>query len=79
MIGSFESSTRFLRPQSKGVDFILPSDVVVADKFAEDANNKVVSVDSIPDGWMVSKRAGQCDGVLPSPDCGGVEEWGRFS
>jgi 3-phosphoglycerate kinase len=34
------------------VKFILPTDVVLADKFAADANTKVVSVDAIPDGWM---------------------------
>jgi phosphoglycerate kinase len=31
---------------------VLPSDVVVADNFAEDAASQVVSVDAIPDGWM---------------------------
>merc|ERR1712216_93928 len=36
----------------KGIDFILPSDVVVADKFAADAATQIVSVDSIPEGWM---------------------------
>lgn len=36
----------------KGVKFILPTDVTVADKFAPDANAKVVSVDAIPEGWM---------------------------
>lgn len=36
----------------KGVKIILPSDVVVADKFAPDANSKVVSADAIPDGYM---------------------------
>jgi len=36
----------------KGVEFILPTDVIVADKFAADANTKVVSIDAIPDGWM---------------------------
>ncbi len=39
--------------KSKGVEFILPTDVVIADKFDENANNKVVSADAIPDGWMV--------------------------
>merc|ERR1711988_1768727 len=38
--------------EEKGIKFILPSDVVVADKFAPDANTQTVSVDSIPDGWM---------------------------
>ena len=36
-----------------GVEFILPTDVIIADKFAEDANDKVVAVDAIPEGWMV--------------------------
>jgi len=36
----------------KGIDFILPSDVVVADKFAADAATQTVSVESIPEGWM---------------------------
>ncbi len=36
----------------KGVQLLLPTDVVVADKFAADANTKIVSVDDIPDGWM---------------------------
>merc|ERR1711990_768151 len=38
--------------EEKGIKFILPSDVVVADKFAPDANTQTVGVDSIPDGWM---------------------------
>mmetsp|Transcript_11079 Transcript_11079/g.26961 ORF Transcript_11079/g.26961 Transcript_11079/m.26961 type:complete len:440 (-) Transcript_11079:276-1595(-) len=37
---------------AKGVKLLLPSDVVIADKFAADANTKIVSVDAIPDGWM---------------------------
>merc|ERR1719326_2250661 len=36
----------------KGIDFILPSDVVVADKFAADADTQTVSVEEIPEGWM---------------------------
>ena len=40
------------KAKAKGVEFILPVDVVVADKFAPDANSKIVSVESIPDGWM---------------------------
>jgi phosphoglycerate kinase len=38
--------------KKQGVDIVLPVDVVVADKFAPDANTDVVSVDHIPDGWM---------------------------
>lgn len=40
------------KAQAKGVKLLLPTDVVVADKFAADANTKIVSVDAIPDGWM---------------------------
>merc|ERR1719221_289198 len=36
----------------KGIEFLLPSDVVLADNFAPDANTQTVSVDAIPDGWM---------------------------
>merc|ERR1711920_382547 len=36
----------------KGIDFILPTDVIVADKFAADAATQTVSVESIPEGWM---------------------------
>lgn len=38
--------------KAKGVDLILPTDVVVADKFAADANTQVVPTSAIPDGWM---------------------------
>ncbi|CAH1431398.1 unnamed protein product [Lactuca virosa] len=38
--------------KAKGVSLLLPTDVVIADKFAEDANNKIVPANSIPDGWM---------------------------
>ena len=37
---------------AKGVKILLPTDVVIADKFAADANTKIVSVDDIPYGWM---------------------------
>ncbi|MFS8524416.1 MAG: phosphoglycerate kinase [Limnochordales bacterium] len=35
-----------------GVNLLLPVDVVVADKFAEDANRKVVDVEEIPADWQ---------------------------
>merc|ERR1712078_835820 len=38
--------------ESKGCELILPSDIVVADAFAADANTQVVAFDAIPDGWM---------------------------
>ncbi|MGL5514445.1 MAG: phosphoglycerate kinase [Sporomusa sp.] len=38
--------------KTKGVKLLLPEDVVVADKFAADADRKAVAVDQIPDEWM---------------------------
>ncbi|MEO1521201.1 MAG: phosphoglycerate kinase [Cyanobacteria bacterium J06633_2] len=40
------------KAKEKGVDLLLPTDVVVADNFAPDANDQTVSVENIPDGWM---------------------------
>jgi len=40
------------KAKEKGVDLLLPTDVVVADNFAADANDQTVSIESIPDGWM---------------------------
>lgn len=36
----------------RGIEVALPVDVVVADRFAADADVKVVPADQIPDGWM---------------------------
>ncbi|MFY0544432.1 phosphoglycerate kinase [Brevibacillus sp. H7] len=45
---------RSLMEQAKerGVQLFMPVDVVVADRFAADAEKQIVSVDTIPDGWM---------------------------
>ena len=40
------------KAQELGVAFELPVDVVVADRFAEDANTQTVSVEAIPADWM---------------------------
>ncbi|KAJ8443794.1 hypothetical protein Cgig2_017275 [Carnegiea gigantea] len=40
------------KAKAKGVSLLLPSDVVIADKFAPDANSKIVPSSEIPDGWM---------------------------
>ncbi|XP_057948064.1 phosphoglycerate kinase, cytosolic [Malania oleifera] len=40
------------KAKSKGVSLMLPTDVVIADKFAADANSKVVPASNILDGWM---------------------------
>merc|ERR1711918_334773 len=58
-----------------GVELFLAKDVVVADKFAADANNKVVGINDIPDGWMgldigpdsladIQKGLGDCNTVI---------------
>lgn len=40
------------KAKEKGVVLLLPTDIVVADNFAADANAQTVSVNEIPDGWM---------------------------
>ncbi len=40
------------KAKEQGVELLLPTDVVVADNFAPDANAETVSIDNIPDGWM---------------------------
>lgn len=40
------------KAKEKGVTMLLPTDVIVADNFDNDANTQTVSVESIPDGWM---------------------------
>ena len=41
-----------VKAKEKGVELLLPTDVVLADKFAPDADTQTVAVESIPDGWM---------------------------
>merc|ERR1711992_101992 len=40
------------KAEKLGKQILLPSDIVVADKFAADAETKVVSSSEIPEGWM---------------------------
>ncbi|XP_044468586.1 phosphoglycerate kinase, chloroplastic-like [Mangifera indica] len=40
------------KAKAKGVSLLLPTDVVIADKFAPDANSQIVPASAIPDGWM---------------------------
>ncbi|MEB3228987.1 MAG: phosphoglycerate kinase [Synechocystis sp.] len=46
------ATTLMAKAKEKGVEFLLPTDVVVADNFAPDANAQTVSINAIPDGWM---------------------------
>lgn len=40
------------KAKAKGVKLLLPVDTVIADKFAADADSKVVAAGEIPDGWQ---------------------------
>ena len=40
------------KAKEKGVTMLLPTDVVIADKFDPEANTQTVSIEAIPDGWM---------------------------
>jgi len=40
------------RAEKLNVEIVLPTDIVVADAFAADANTQIVSAENIPDGWM---------------------------
>jgi phosphoglycerate kinase len=40
------------KAEKLGKTILLPSDIVVADKFAPDAETQIVKADAIPDGWM---------------------------
>ncbi len=41
------------KANEKGVKVFLPTEVVVADKFAADAAHKIVSTDDVPADWMI--------------------------
>ncbi len=41
-----------IKAKAKGVELLLPTDVVLADDFAPDANSQIASINAIPDGWM---------------------------
>ncbi|MEC4893878.1 MAG: phosphoglycerate kinase [Oscillatoria sp. PMC 1051.18] len=40
------------KAKEKGVELLLPTDVVVANDFKPDADSQTVSAENIPDGWM---------------------------
>merc|ERR1712113_1358980 len=40
------------KADSLGKQILLPSDIVIADKFDAKAETKIVAADAIPDGWM---------------------------
>jgi phosphoglycerate kinase len=40
------------KAEKLGKNILLPSDIVIADKFDKEANTKIVKASEIPDGWM---------------------------
>lgn len=54
------------KAEEKGAKVFLPAEVVVADKFAADANHKTVSVDEVPADWMIldNKFSKECQEAL---------------
>lgn len=40
------------KAKQKRVHFYIPEDVIIADRFADDANVKTVDIDEIPEGWQ---------------------------
>jgi len=77
------------KAKEKGVELLLPTDVVVADNFAADANAQTVSIENIPDGWMgldigpdsikvFQEALGQCKSVIWNGPMG-VFEFDKFA
>jgi len=46
------ANTLIADAKQRGVNLLLPVDLVIADKFAPDAGSKIVNYDAIEDGWM---------------------------
>ena len=75
--------------QGDGAQMLIPTDVVVADEFAEDATAQTVSVSAIPDGYRVmdigpdtvrryAEALAECNTVVWNGPMG-VFEWAAFS
>jgi phosphoglycerate kinase len=41
-----------VKAKERGVNLYIPTDAIIADNFANDANKKECKIDAIPDGWM---------------------------
>jgi phosphoglycerate kinase len=41
------------KARQRGIQFVLPVDVVIADRFAADAEHKVVNSQNVPQGWRI--------------------------
>ena len=49
------------KAQSKGVDIVLPVDVVAAEKLESNSHYKTVPVNNIPDGWIIADIGPETD------------------
>ncbi len=77
------------KAKEKGVNFIIPVDNVIANKFAEDAQWQIVDSDQIPEGWMgldigpksseIFAHAIEHAGTVFWNGPLGVSEWKNFS
>jgi phosphoglycerate kinase len=47
------ASELIAKAQQRGLEFLLPSDVVIADRLAPDANTKVVPSNQVPPSWRI--------------------------
>src|SRR5438270_7020220 len=41
------------KAHQRDLKFLLPTDVIIADRFAADATSKVVAIDQVPQGWRI--------------------------
>ena len=48
-----EARFLIIQAQQKGIQFVLPTDVVIADRFAADATHKIVPANQVPQGWRI--------------------------
>jgi phosphoglycerate kinase len=51
--GKLDVARDLVAKANRGLQFLLPTDVVIADRFAADATYKVVSRDDVPKGWRI--------------------------
>ncbi|MFL5629288.1 MAG: phosphoglycerate kinase [Ktedonobacteraceae bacterium] len=48
-----EAANLIVKAHQRGIEFLLPSDVVIADRFAANANRRVVPSDQVPSDWRI--------------------------
>jgi phosphoglycerate kinase len=48
-----EAANLIVKAHQRGLEFLLPSDVVIADRFAADARSRVVPGDHVPSAWRI--------------------------